>query len=93
MSEAFQQQYFTTTTPPVALVISYLVTEWPYPEGYDPIRNINIHDNCICQISGIPRRLENKIAVLVNVLHWLKFKKCFRHHGFDGVGDAPAGRR
>lgn len=88
--EAFNNNIYDNYTTGAA-VISYLVTEWPYPEGYDPIpERINIHDNRIVRPKGIHVDWKNKIAVLVNVLHWLKFKNVSAIN-YDGVGDALAG--
>ena len=88
--EAFDNNIYNNYTVGAA-VISYLVTEWPYPETYDPIpERINIHDNRIVRPVGIHVDWSNKIAVLVNVLHWLQFRTVSAIN-YDGVGDALAG--
>lgn len=88
--EVFNNNIYNNYTTGVA-VISYLVTEWPYPEGYDPIpERVNVHDNRIVRPKGIHVDWSNKIAVLVNALHWQKFKTVSAIN-YDGVGDGLAG--
>ncbi|HET8706577.1 MAG TPA: hypothetical protein VFM46_09775, partial [Pseudomonadales bacterium] len=88
--EVFNNNIYDNYTTGAA-VISYLVTEWPYPESYDPIpERINIHDNRIVRPKGIHVDWANKIAVLVNLLHWQKLRTVSAIN-YDGVGDALAG--